>query len=196
MKILFVNACLRGGESNTLTLCRAALEALLAHHPEAEVQEVDLAALRLLPLYGEDIKRRSALHAEEAYSDAIYDCARDFAAADCILIGAPYWDLSFPAALKVYLERVCAADVTFSYTAEGKTRGLCRAQQALYITTAGTSVAGLNLGYDYVRTLAELFFGIPAVSCFSLGGFDLGGDTAALLEAGIRDLRALLAGWS
>ena len=40
--------------------------------------------------------------------------------ADEIVIGAPYWDLSFPAALKTYLEHCCVCDVTFHYTQEGR----------------------------------------------------------------------------
>lgn len=50
-----------------------------------------------------DIAKRDALLAEKKYDDEMFRYARQFAAADRIVIAAPLWDLSFPAQLKVYL---------------------------------------------------------------------------------------------
>ena len=36
-----------------------------------------------------------------------------------------YWDLSFPAALKIYIEHAAVMGVTFHYTEEGRCEGLC-----------------------------------------------------------------------
>ena len=60
--------------------------------------------------------------------------------ADIIVIAAPYWDLSFPAQLKDYIERVNAVGVTFDYDQEGIPYGLCRAKKLVYITTAGGNI--------------------------------------------------------
>ena len=43
MTVLFVNACLRGDESRTLTLCREYLEGI------EDVKEVNLSEMRLEP---------------------------------------------------------------------------------------------------------------------------------------------------
>ena len=63
MTVLFVNACLRGEESRTLKLCREYLEGL------EEVQEVDLAQLRLEPYYGEAAAYRAQLEKDGHFDD-------------------------------------------------------------------------------------------------------------------------------
>lgn len=196
MNILFVNACVRGEASNTLKLCRAALAALQEKYPEATISEVNLNKDRPEPLHPEAAEQRSALHAAKAYDHPIYAYAREFAAADKIVIGAPYWDLAFPAVLKIYLERICAVDVTFAYSAEGAPYGLCRSDQLLYISTAGGPVEGLNLGFDYIKALCAAFFGIPEVRCFMIPGLDTGIDVPAAIRAGEEELRALVKAWN
>jgi len=196
VKILFVNACVRGEASNTLQLCRAALEALVEKYPQATVMEVDLNRDRPEPLHPEQAEQRSALHAAEDFDHPIYAYAREFAAADKIVIGAPYWDLAFPAVLKIYLERICAVDVTFAYPPEGAPYGLCRADQLLYISTAGGPVEGYNLGFDYIKALCDVFLGIPDVRCFMIPGLDMGVDVSAAIEAGKGQLRAQVKAWN
>ncbi len=195
MKVLFVNACIRGAESNTLKLCRTAIEEIQAKFPEATFSEVNLNEERPVPLYQEDVKARSDLHAAERYDAPVFDYAHAFAKADLVLIGAPYWDLMFPSALSVYLERVCAVDVTFRYTPEGQSYSLCKGERILYITTSGSYVEELNLGYDYIKGLNEMFFSFPKIECYKIGGFDLGGDQGLIVEQGKAQLRELIRAW-
>ena len=42
----------------------------------------------------------------------MFDLARQFARAEIIVMAAPYWDLSFQAALKQYLEQVNVVGIT------------------------------------------------------------------------------------
>lgn len=58
MTTLFVNACLRGDESRTLTLCREYLEDI------ADVTEINLAELKLEPFYAEQVQRRVDLQSK------------------------------------------------------------------------------------------------------------------------------------
>lgn len=191
MNILFVNACVRGEKSRTLRLCHAALDGLKKRHPAATVTEIDLNAERPAPLYPETAEAREALRARGEFDHALFRYAREFAAADFILVGAPYWDLSFPALLKIFLEYVCAVDVTFAYPPEGGAPyGLCRAQQLLYVSTAGGPVGAKNFGFDYVKALCETFFGISA-TCFIADGLDMTdpattAQTLAVAESGLR----------
>ncbi len=181
MGVLFINACLRGDESRTLELCRQYLDGM------ADVQEVDLGALRLQPFYGEDVAYRARLESAHDYDDPIFDLSKQFAQADEIVIGAPYWDLSFPAALKVYIEHVSVMDVTFRYTDEAVCEGLCRARHITYITTCGGKVAGANLGYEYICGIARMF-GVPEVRFavaedLDVVGVDVAAQMAAAAEA-------------
>ena len=193
MKILFVNACVRGAESNTLKLCRGAVEALQQQNPEATVTEVDLNKERPAPLYPEDLLLRSELRGAGDFSHSLFAYAKEFAAADMIVIGAPYWDLNFPAVLKIYLERICAGDVTFSYAAGGP-QGLCQAKGLLFVTSSGWPIAH-HLGFEEIKALCQDFFGIEDVRYFALEGLEMGIDVAEAVAQGQADIQALIAGW-
>lgn len=147
-----------------------------------DVAEVDLALLRPAPLYAEEVACRAALQAQGDFDDPIFDLSKQFAAADEIVIGAPYWDLSFPAALKAYLERVSVCDIAFRYTEQAECVGICRAKSLTYITTCGGSVQGANLGYDYLCGIARMF-GIPETRFVAAENLDIYGiDVAAQMD--------------
>ena len=99
MTTLFVNACAHD-ESRTLSLCRAYLEGNPA------VEEVRLFERNLAPFDWKMVEQRVALIEKADWGDSMFDLAKQFAAADEIVIGTPYWDLSFPAVLKIYIEHV------------------------------------------------------------------------------------------
>lgn len=151
--ILFVNACMRGNDSRTLELCK---EYLSTKTQDDIIEEVDLDALKLTPLSGQKAAYRMEKQAQGAWADPIFSLAKQMEKADEILIGAPYWDLSFPAALKTYLEYCCVCDITFHYTKEGRPEGLCHSKKLTYITTSGGFIGDKNYGYDYVCGLADM----------------------------------------
>ncbi len=174
-KILFVNTCVRK-DSRTAALARRLLDRL-----DGEVSEVrpDLGGLR--PLDESSLSRRDELLAAGELDAPELGCARDFANADTIVIAAPYWDLTFPALLKIYLENVTVCGVTFRYTDEGVPQGLCRADKLYYVTTSGGPITH-NFGFEYVSALAGEFYGIKEKRFISAQGLDiLGADTERLL---------------
>lgn len=185
MTTLFVNACLRGERSKTLELCREYLAG------KDDVQEVNLAKLRLQPIDAAFVEERTRLQRAGEFDDDIFALSRQFAAADEIVIGAPYWDLSFPSALKVYIEHVSVCDLTFAYTEDARCVGICKAKRLVYLTTAGGSVEGANYGYDYFCGIAKMF-GIPETHCVAAEGTDIqGADMAAIMEDAKARVRAL-----
>ncbi len=183
--VLFVNACMRGEVSRTLNLCRHYLYGL--QEKGEMVTEVNLDDLRLEPLTGKMVALRSKLAAQDDYDDTMFDLARQLASAEEVVIGAPYWDLSFPAALKTYIEHVSVDKITFNFTADGHYEGLCCAKYTTYITTTGGFVTcdpsgnaaedpepGQNLGYDYVRAIGHMF-GLEPVRYVAAEGMDVAG---------------------
>lgn len=194
MNILFVNACVRGAESNTLKLCRAALQKVKENYPDAEISEVDLNALRPEPLHPETLKERNELRYRNELSAPMFDYAWQFAKADRIVIGAPYWDLSFPSILKIYFELISVVDITFHYTEQGP-KGKCAADKLLYITTAGGPIGDYNLGFDYIKGLCAALYGIKDVSCFAVRELEMGGDIDAMVKEGEENLRHMMKTW-
>ena len=134
--ILFVNACVRGEKSRTLVLCRKYLSA--RKRAGAQVREVNLEQMHLVPLSESKVAFRSQLARRGVFEDDIFDPAQQFADADEIVIGAPYWDLAFPASLKTYIEHVSVDGITFRFTPDARYEGLCRAARITYITTSGS----------------------------------------------------------
>ena len=122
--ILFVDACMRGAAvSRTHQLCRHFLKGYLTHHPEAQVIHRDLCR-EPLPLLTGDLTVQREHWLEEEPDHPLLNPAREVAEADLILIGVPYWDLLFPAALKAYLAWASCRGITFRYTEEGQQIGL------------------------------------------------------------------------
>ena len=104
-----------------------------------------------------------------------------------------YWDLTFPAALKVYLEWSSVLGITFHYTLEGKQEGLCQAGNLVYITTSGGPIGDNNFGYDYLRGLSGMF-GISRTHCLTAEGLDVwGNDTQAILNRAKKQAEKLAA---
>ena len=86
--------------------------------------------------------------------------ARQFADADTVVIAAPYWDLLFPAVLRIYLENITVCGITFRYSEKGIPESLCNAEKLCYVTTSGGFIGENNFGFDYVKALSSGFFGM------------------------------------
>ncbi len=191
--LLFVNACVRGERSRTLKLARHFLTRYQALHPDTAVTEVDVCAQRLPPQYPEVLDERDALWNAGKLDQPMFAPARQFAGADKIVMAAPFWDLSFPAALKIYLERISVTDITFGYDADGNSIGLCRASKLLYITTRGGYYANtpLDVATVHIQGLGVMY-GIPEVQFLDAEGLDdVRNDKQALLAAAMERADAL-----
>ena len=191
--LLFINACVRGPRSRTLQLVRRFLEMWQQKHPEAVITERDLCRDRLLPQYPEVLEERDTLWSAGKLDDPIFAPAIQFAAAGRIVIAAPFWDLSFPAILKIYLERISVTNITFGYDERGAMKGLCRASKLLLITTRGGRYAGtpLEMATPTMKALCVMY-GIPEFQCLDAEGLDdVRQDRAALLAAAERRADAL-----
>lgn len=168
MSVLFVNTCVRRN-SRTYRLARYFLD----RFHDQDIQEIDPQKEGLYGLDGKMLQIRDQALAEKDFSHPVLSYAVQFAKADTIVIAAPYWDLSFPAGLKNYIERVNCVGVTFDYDAEGKAFGLCHAKQLIYISTAGGSVKNAAYGYGYLKALCTDFYGIPETVCFQAENLDM-----------------------
>ena len=184
--LLFVNGCVREN-SRTLELANAVLEQL----PEA-AEEICLYPDGPEGLDAESLCLRDALLAEQNYNHPMFRLARQFAAADTIVMAAPYWDLAFPAKLRAYLEEITVTGITFQYGADGAPQGLCKAKKLIYVTTAGGPIFQ-HFGFEYVKALAQTFYGIPEVCMIKAEGLDIwGADAVQILEQTKQAIPAVL----
>ena len=168
--ILFIDACARD-----CSRTRELAEAVLANIPYAdpEVERLSLYELNPKPVTEEITRSRDCALKTGDFSDPFYDPARQFARADTIIMAAPYWDLSFPAILKVYIENISVNGITFRYDENGVPHGLCRCDMLYYVTTSGGEIGQNNFGYDYIKALSLGLFGIKDSMCIRAVGLDL-----------------------
>ena len=180
--ILFINACVRQ-ESRTLRLAKHLLSRM-----NDTVEEIRLEDLHF-PIADEAfLNRRDSLIAAGRFDDPLFEAARQFTAADTIVIAAPYWDLSFPSALKQYFEQINVLGITFAYQNDAP-YGLCKAGKLYYVTTAGGPVYSDEYGFGYVKALSQIFYGIRDVKCFKAENLDVAGaDVNGLIRKTIRDI--------
>lgn len=171
-KLLYVDANVNRATSRTERLAQALLDRLRANE-DVEVTTLVLEDEGLAPLNSARLNRRTAGTASGDFSDPVFAYAKQFAAADEVVIAAPYWDFSFPTLLKNYLELLCAQGVTFNYSDEGVPTGLVRAKRAWYVTTAGGYCGDYDFGWAQVDAIFRLYFGIPDVRRFSAEGLDI-----------------------
>lgn len=183
-KILFVDSCIRKDKSRTLILAKALLNKL-----NGDVECLDINTDRPLPLTEETLALRDKLSQESKFDDSFFRYANQFANADIIVIAAPYWDMSFPAVLKSYIEQVSVCGITFHYTNEGIPEGLCKCKKLYYVTTAGGYTENMNFGYDYIKGMCNIYYGIKDVEFISAEGLDIwGNDPKKILSDAINNI--------
>ena len=184
--ILYVNACVRKN-SRTKVLAEKLLSRL--NEPFEEVRLEELA----FPVSNETfINMRDRLIAQGDFQDPLFDLARQFSEAETIVVAAPYWDLSFPAMLKQYLEQITVVGLTFRYSEEGVPVSLCRAKRLYYVTTAGGNYVPDDYGFGYVKALVQSYYAVPDVRKIEADGLDIvGADVHAIMAEAEETLNAM-----
>ncbi|MBU5625969.1 NAD(P)H-dependent oxidoreductase [Oscillibacter sp. MSJ-2] len=187
---LFVDCCVREEQSRT----RKMADAFFAALPDTyEVTRLDLMHEGLGPLVGEYFWERERLIRSGELSHDRFRYARQLAQANLVVFAAPFWDLGFPALLKIYIEQVCVDGITFGYDAQGL-HGLCRAEHCVFLTTRGgcyDAQPELEQGSRYLDAL-HTFFGFGGYTCVAADGLDIeGADASAVLERACRQAKEL-----
>lgn len=175
--LLFVNACVRKEKSRTLELANAYIDKFVERSGEDyEIKNLELNDINVKIQDKDELEKRENLIADGKFDDEMFDLAKEFMSADYIVIGAPFWDLQFPALLKIYLERISVTYLTFIYDEMGIPHGQCRAKEAAYVMTAGGYSEGMNYGYEYVKGLFTKLFSFDDVKLISAEGLDIFGN--------------------
>lgn len=183
--ILYINSCVRS-ESRTNELAQE----LLSLYDE-DYKEIYLPDMNLMPLTEETLNIRTKLIENGDYSDPMFDLAKEFASADLIVIAAPYWDLSFPSYLKLYIENIYINGIVTKYDETGIPVGLCKAERLYYVTTAGGPYEG-DYSYGYIRSLATKYFGISETELIYAQNLDIEGtDAKELMDYAKSDIHLL-----
>ena len=150
-KLVIIDSCMRA-ESRTRRILDAAREVLSTRY---DIECIDVNAAGLLPLTPEGLEERtSGIVPEQALK-----LAKTIAAADRLVVAAPFWDMSFPAALKAFFENMSLYGVTFEDNGQTCV-GLCKCKKVMYITTRGMDIetgSQREQGSPYLMALSSLW---------------------------------------
>jgi len=166
-KVLEVSASARKVSSASRQLTRDLIAALDDRYGDVETTRRDLA--NGIPLVDEawieanfapDESRTEAHREALAFSDAL---VAEISEADVIVIGAPLYNFTIPAALKAWIDMIARARLTFRYTENGP-EGLLRNKKAyIVVATGGVPVGSpADFATPYLRH-ALAFVGITDV---------------------------------
>ena len=172
--VLVVDCCIRR-QGRTRELMESFIAALPEH---CRVTRLRLEEENLSCLTGAFFEAREALLAQGRLDHPRFRYAHQFAQAEEIVVAAPFWDLSFPALLKVYIEQV---------SVDGK------AQHLVYLTTRGGVYTGdpMEMGSRYMDAMHS-FFGIKDYICIAADAMDTSSyDGKALLRQAKEEAAAL-----
>lgn len=164
---LYVKCCPRN-ESRTDRLAKALLDKL------GDYEEIDIANSPITPLHNDDLIMRESLIAQSNFSHPMFNYAKQFTFADTIVIAAPHWDLSFPSALKIYIENIYVTGLITSYDDDGTPHGKCCADMLYYVTTSGGPYDPAY-SYDYISTVSKKYFGIKETKLIYADMLDIDG---------------------
>ena len=181
MNILFVNACVRK-ESRTKILADYLLERLEGH-----VTKINLNKDLPEPFNEKMLLKRDMLIKKGDFEDEMFSYAKQFVEADIVVVAAPFWDFSFPALFKTFIEHVNVSGLVFKYTLDG-IQTLCKAKTLYYVTTMG-GYNPIDFGFGYVKALCNTLYGIKDVRLVKAEGLDIVGNNAhAILEAAKKEI--------
>lgn len=171
--VLYIDCCIRGEESRTRQLGEAFLFGL-AIRETFTVERLTLMEEPLIPLAGDFFLQRERLLENGELNHPRFRYAHQFASAERIVIAAPFWDLSVPALLKIYIENISVQGITFDVDEDMGLFGICRAEKMFFLTTRGGDYrqSPLETGIPMMRNLAT-FFGIKEFDYVAADGLDL-----------------------
>jgi FMN-dependent NADH-azoreductase len=162
-KLLYIKANAKPeGVSRTFRISDSFIEAYKANNPGDEIVTLDLYKENIKPLTVDDLNVIHAPKTGDSKNNPVLKYAYQFAGADKYVIAAPFWNLSIPGILKLYIDYVSNVGITFKYVAGGGVEGLLKGKKALYIVTRGGEYSAPPLseyefGDRYLKAILGMF---------------------------------------
>lgn len=151
-KLVVIDACMRDEASRTRRILKPLVAELGKRY---EMETIVLDGDDYAPVGRKTLAERAAGHVPAA----VVETAKRIAAADRIVIAAPFWDMSYPAILKVFVENMSLFNVTFRDNGT-YFEGLCNCKRVLYVTTRGMDVSTgspLDGATPYIKAIGALW---------------------------------------
>jgi FMN-dependent NADH-azoreductase len=165
-KLLYIDSCIREEVSRTKKIATPIINKLKERY---DVETLVINELNLTIVKKDLVNKRT----NGIIDPEVLSWANKVSKADRIVIAAPFWDMSIPAALKSFIELCSIINVTFA--SDDKTCfGICNCKKLLYITTRGMNIktnSELDQATPYLKAISYLW-GLGEVSVVSAYNLD------------------------
>jgi len=202
MKVLHIIATPRNVKSNTLQVSKVFLDALAAHHPEMQIDVVDLFDSDLPALAGANIEAKYTLlqgqpidkDHEESWRQ-IETLIQHFLSADAYVISAPMWNFGIPYTLKYYIDCLVQPGYVFGFNETGVVP-MVHGKRMVCVTARGSdySLGSPLHAYDfqepYLRSIFG-FIGITDIEFISVQPTDISALREAAFETALKQAQSL-----
>jgi FMN-dependent NADH-azoreductase len=199
--VLYVSSSPRSGSYSSSVADRVIAE-IRQTHPDAKVTVRDLARDPLPHIDADFLQatrtaegpQTNAQRAIVARSDALVD---ELLAADILVIAAPMYNFGIPSTLKAWIDHICRAGRTFSYSEKGP-EGLAKGKRAIVISARGGIYSSgpaqaLEHQSSYLRGVLG-FIGVTDVEAIDIEGVATSPENASkAVERGYACARAVVA---
>lgn len=192
-RLLVIKSSILSAHSTTGLLIDEVVASLSKQDPSQQVVTRDLAASPLPQLDGDVLAGFSASEGLSASQQAARNLSEtliaEVAAADRLVIGVPMYNFGLPTQLKSWLDYLCRAGVTFSYTEQGPV-GLLADKPVLLVVATGGLHRGTqtDLAVAHIRTVLN-FVGLKNLTLAYAEGLGMGPDAR---DAGLAQARQAL----
>jgi FMN-dependent NADH-azoreductase len=173
MKLLHIVATPRTGDSNTLKITQAFIDAFVDGNPGVEIDTIDLFQHDLPAVAGDNIEAKYHLmiggqlkpNLKISWGEIEKEIAR-FLSADMIVISSPMWNFTVPYALKYYIDTIVQPGYLFKYNEMGVPVGLVHGKQMVCVTTRGGdySVGTPMNVFDFQEPYLRAIFGFVGIT--------------------------------
>ena len=190
-RILRIDSSARQADSVSRAIGDEVVQRLLAEHPNAEVEHIDLAdgvghidGHWVGANFTAEDQRSAEQKQHQQYSDGAIAALK---AADAIVLTAPIYNFSVPSVLKAWIDHVCRAGLTFRYTEDGP-KGLLEDRPVYLVMASGGVPFGspVDFASGYLKQVFG-FVGIDDVRLIGAEGVAMdseGAKLGALAELG------------
>ncbi len=167
-KILYLQASPRAGQSLSIAVADAFLDAYRRHHPADTVTVLNLFREELPPFDGAVLAAKYAVlngkpHTPDqaAAWKAIERIASEFAGHDKFVLAAAMWNFSIPYRLKHYLDLIVQPGLTFRFSPESGYSGLVTGKPAFLALARGGEYppGGPAAAFDFQRPYLQTILG-------------------------------------
>ncbi|WP_076414066.1 FMN-dependent NADH-azoreductase [Shewanella sp. UCD-KL12] len=170
MTTLHINSSARLKDSNTRIVGQYLTDALampVIARDLAKQALPPISAQDLMDVHGSNDTQRASLQEQLSLSVSLVD---ELNSADTLVIGVPMYNFGIPASLKQWIDAICRAGVSFSYTDKGPV-GLLDIKRAFIITGSGGTPIGSEMDYasGYLEHICK-FIGVKEVFHIHVSG--------------------------